>query len=728
MPVQVPRLNHKLQFENEGWSEAGTPSRTGGESMASAGSPSARDTSRDDAVRVIVRIRPLNEREGDATSCPPAVAAQGHSNVVLLDPNRSEPYTIAIDHVLDPQATQIHMFQAAGCRIVEHAMAGFNTSIFAYGQTGSGKTYTMLGDVAREPDGSLSPGCGLVPRVFEALFAAIAEKEQMTQRGSSASSLRYSVKCSFLEIYNEEVTDLLNPSSTGLQIRDGDLKRGIYVQGLSENEVLNADDVLSLIQAGSENRRIAATRMNERSSRSHSVFTATIESHERTSGGVLRVRFAKMNLIDLAGSERVARSGSAGQQLSEVKSINRSLAVLARVISALVERQRRPTVHVPYRDSRLTFLLQESLGGNSRTCIIANVTPAPDSATETYGTLSFANGAKKIKCRAVVNEDRTGDARALAAENSRMEKLVAELQMQVEQADALFDQNNTAITAMRVEQGVLRRELGELRAQASRSTEDAAQLRTENAMLNAAIAADDEERERLLDEIEDAREAAMRAREEAKVLKHEVVAARNAAAEAAAEVAEARATRAAVEALFEEAKAEARRVQKEAQADSIAAATKEESLRRENETLRTHNDELTKELEKLRKDLTGKHSSVNNYKRMVGEIGRLIDWAQSPSSQQPGGSQNGAPGDAVGGHGMDRTGNYPSPAAMAALQVARMSLAANGGVEGGGGLALGDTTNSNNKYTKAGATAVIKEPVGGERNNRHNKPVMAIGT
>lgn len=719
MPPQIPRLNQII--ENEGWSEAGTPwtARTGRESMASAASPSTRDTSADDAVRVIVRIRPLNEREGDAATCSPALTAQGASTVMLLDPGRTEPYTVAVDQVLDSDATQDLMFEAAGCRIVDHAMAGFNTSIFAYGQTGSGKTYTMLGDVARESDGSLSPDCGLVPRVFEALFAAIALREQMTARGSSASSLRYSVKCSFLEIYNEEVTDLLNPAATGLQIRDGDLKRGIYVQGLSENEVLNANDVLNLIQSGSENRRIAATRMNERSSRSHSVFTATLESHERTSGGVLRVRYAKMNLIDLAGSERVARSGAAGQQLSEVKSINRSLAVLARVISALVERQRRPTVHVPYRDSRLTFLLQESLGGNSRTCIIANVTPAPDSATETHSTLSFANGAKKIKCRAVVNEDRTGDARALAAENARMEKVIADLQQQLEQAQSLFDQNNTAITAMRVEQGVLRRELGEARAQASRLSEEAVQLRTENAMLNAAVVAEEEERERLLDEIEDAREAAVRAREEAKALKEEVVAARNAAAEVAGEVAEARATRAAVESLLEESKSELRRVQKEAQADTIAAASREEGLRRENEAEKAKNEELAVELEKLRKELRGEHSSVNRYKRMVGEVVRLIDWTQaSPpagANFTTGGGPAAAP--ALAGHGMMAAtgGSKPSPAAAAALRVARMSLANGAREEGGGNATLGDATNAHNKNRASYKSVVIQEPAGRHR-------------
>lgn len=681
-----------------------------GSSSITAGSPSSECINSEDTVRVIVRIRPLNDREEENTAAasspsPIVVHAQGESTVVLEDPTRSDPYAVTVDQVLDADSTQDCMYAAAGSSMVQHCLAGFNTSIFAYGQTGSGKTHTMLGNLERGSDGPtrLSPDCGLIPRVFEALFAAIAEREQM-QRSTTSGTLRYSVKCSFLEIYNEEVTDLLTPSSTGLQIRDGDLKKGVYVQGLSETEVLNADDVLQLIAAGSENRQMAATRMNERSSRSHSVFTATIESHERTPAGVLHVRFSKMNLIDLAGSERVGKSGAHGQQLTEAKSINRSLAVLGRVISALVERQRRPSVHIPYRDSRLTFLLQESLGGNSRTCIVANVTPAADSAGETYSTLAFASGAKSIRCRAVVNEDRSGDSRALGAENARLGKLVQEMQQQVEQSQALFDQNNIAITSMRAEQGVLKRELNEAKATANRLSEEAAQLRADNAMLNSSMAAEEVDRERILQELRTAREAATkegesarRTSEELLILKEDLTSARAAAAEVASEVADARAVRATVEALLEESRAEVRRVRKEAREESIAAASREEGLRREAQTAKDKIEALATEVEKLRSQLLGKHSSVNRYKRMVGEIGRLVDWAQASA---PSGPSAAAAAAAVAVARSDITGApKPSPAALAALRVARMSL---GGGEGGHHVTtaasvpvpLGDATNS----------------------------------
>ena len=641
-----------------------------------------------------------------------------------------------MDHVLDTKASQETTFATVGNNIIDHCLAGYNSSVFCYGQTGSGKTHTMMGSIGREADGGLSPGCGLIPRVFESLFTSVAQREQQQE----SSMVRYSVKCSFLEIYNEDITDLLEPTSTGLQIRDGDVKKGVYVQGLSEHEVLNADDVLALIVAGSENRRMAATKMNERSSRSHSVFTATVECHQHggnggehgkyasTSGTTptptttsMVTRYSKINLIDLAGSERVGRSGAAGQQLVEAKSINRSLAVLGRVIAALVERQRRPSIHIPYRDSRLTFLLQESLGGNSKTCIVANITPAVDSVAETYSTLTFATNCKKIKCRAVVNEDRMSNGngaayaeeiKALSAENGLLAKMVGDLKQQLEQAQSLFDQNNAVINEMRAEQGMLRRELVEAKTHAARCAEEAAQLRSDNGMLSFTVESGESERERLQEELVSARETsvreaegARRCEEELSSMREQLASARTAAVEIQAEVAEAKAAKTATDALLDEVRAEVRRLQREAKEESVAAAAREEGLRREAVGLRHRVEELAGEADKLRKDLSGEHSSVNRYKRMVGEIGRLIDWAQASSSMnsaafaaaaaaaaeveaETGLGQTNGPlkmknNDtsgmnqtipAVRAGGMMATNGKPSPAALAALRVARMSL------------------------------------------------------
>ena len=193
----------------------------------------------EDAVKVVVRVRPMNDRETRECS-QTVVSTIEEKAVVLSDPcSRPEPYAVHVDRALGVDSRQEDVFETVGLPMVDHCIAGFNSTIFAYGQTGSGKTYTMMGTIERSEHGELHQESGLIPRVFEALFAAIAERERSAAVSGGGSSLRYSVKCSFLEIYNEEITDLLDPSATGLQIRDGDAKRGVYVQGLSETEVLN---------------------------------------------------------------------------------------------------------------------------------------------------------------------------------------------------------------------------------------------------------------------------------------------------------------------------------------------------------------------------------------------------------------------------------------------------------------------------------------------------------
>lgn len=311
------------------------------------------------SVNVVVRVRPLRAAEAGSSSVVSTVNQGDVHQVVLSDPSRdgSGPFTVQVDAALPSSSTQADVFGVVGWPMVDHCMDGFNSTIFAYGQTGSGKTHTMMGDIEDEQQ------AGLVPRVFARLFEAIRA------RASDGEDDSYTISCSFLEIYNEEVTDLLHTSSTNLQIRDGDVKRGVYVQGLSSHPVASLADVLRLIAFGSENRKIASTELNERSSRSHSVFTATI-TWEGVRAGVKTFRSSKLNLVDLAGSERVGKSGATGEQLVEARSINKSLSVLGRVIARLVDKQvgGGGNVHVPYRDSKLTFLLQVRfvVGGSLR--------------------------------------------------------------------------------------------------------------------------------------------------------------------------------------------------------------------------------------------------------------------------------------------------------------------------------------------------------------------------
>ncbi|KAK8964303.1 Kinesin-like protein KIN12B [Platanthera guangdongensis] len=270
------------------------------------------------------------------------------------------------DYIACETVNQEMLFRVAGLPMVENCMSGYNSCVFAYGQ------------------------------------------EEESRRDEK---LQYNCRCSFLEIYNEQITDLLNPYSTNLLIRE-DLRKGVHVENLKEFEVENVNDIVKLLIQGAANRKVAATNMNRESSRSHSVFTCTIESRwEKDSTSTLR--FSRLNLVDLAGSERQKASGAEGDRLKEASNINKSLSTLGHVIMVLADLANGRQRHVPYRDSRLTFLLQDSLGGNSKTMIIANVSPSMCSANETLSTLKFAQRAKIIQNNAVVNEDASGNVLAL---------------------------------------------------------------------------------------------------------------------------------------------------------------------------------------------------------------------------------------------------------------------------------------------------------------------------
>ncbi|CAH1450375.1 unnamed protein product [Lactuca virosa] len=357
----------------------------------------------DHNVQVLIRIRPLNGME---------ITSQGYNRCLKQESAQcltwvGNPETrFTFDHVACETIDQETLFKMVGEPMVENCLSGYNSCMFAYGQTGSGKTHTMLGEI-NNLEVKPSQYRGMTPRIFEFLFSRIIAEE-----GSRKNErLTYNCKCSFLEIYNEQITDLLDPSSTNLQLRE-DVKKGVYVENLTEFEVHTVGDILRLLSQGSANRRVASTNMNRESSRSHSVFTCVIESRwEKDSTSNLR--FARLNLVDLAGSERQKSSGAEGERLKEAANINKSLSTLGHVIMVLVDGANARTKHVPYRDSRLTFLLQDSLGGNSKTMIIANVSPSISSATETLNTLKFAQRAKLIQNNAVINEDASGDVEAL---------------------------------------------------------------------------------------------------------------------------------------------------------------------------------------------------------------------------------------------------------------------------------------------------------------------------
>ncbi|XP_064829221.1 kinesin-like protein KIF3A isoform X1 [Oncorhynchus masou masou] len=342
-----------------------------------------------DNVKVVVRCRPLNQKE----------RSMGHKQAVSVDENRGTitvnkletthepPKTFTFDTVFGPDSKQLDVYNLTARPIIDSVLEGYNGTIFAYGQTGTGKTFTMEG-VRAVPE-----LLGIIPNSFAHVFGHIAKAEGDT---------RFLVRVSYLEIYNEEVRDLLGKD----QMQRLEVKErpdvGVYIKDLSGYVVNNADDMDRIMTMGHKNRSVGSTNMNEHSSRSHAIFTITIESSEKGVDGDQHVRMGKLHLVDLAGSERQGKTGATGQRLKEATKINLSLSTLGNVISALVDGK---STHVPYRNSKLTRLLQDSLGGNSKTMMCANIGPADYNYDETISTLRYANRAKNIKNKARINED-----------------------------------------------------------------------------------------------------------------------------------------------------------------------------------------------------------------------------------------------------------------------------------------------------------------------------------
>ena len=290
---------------------------------------------------------------------------------------------------------QGRVFEDLGMDVVSNAFAGYNVCVFAYGQTGSGKTYTMMGS---ENDR------GLIPRICESMFL------KMVEGRSKVEGTTYKVEVSYLEIYNERVKDLLKKNSThNLKVREHP-SQGPYVQDLSKHLVMEYRDILRLMEQGNDLRTTAATNMNDTSSRSHAIFTITFVQAGYLSGMPYET-LSKIHLVDLAGSERANATGATGQRLKEGAHINKSLVTLGSVISALAEAGARAAAKpaaktfIPYRDSVLTWLLKDSLGGNSKTIMIATISPADVNHNETLSTLRYANRAKNIINKPTVNED-----------------------------------------------------------------------------------------------------------------------------------------------------------------------------------------------------------------------------------------------------------------------------------------------------------------------------------
>ncbi|NXR60611.1 KIF15 protein, partial [Rhadina sibilatrix] len=370
-----------------------------------------------DAIKVFVRVRPPSDRtaltDGDHGLCLSVLS----SNTIRLH-SKPEPKIFTFDYVANMETTQESVFSSVAKNIVESCMNGYNGTIFAYGQTGSGKTFTMMGP--SDSDNFTHSLRGVIPRSFEYLFFLIEREKEKAGSGKS-----FLCKCSFIEIYNEQIFDLLDSASAGLFLREH-IKKGVFVDGAVEQVLSSAAEAYQVLTTGWRNRRVASTSMNRESSRSHAVFTITVESMEKNNE-VVNIRSSLLNLVDLAGSERQKDTHTEGLRLKEAGNINRSLSCLGQVITALVDVGNGKQRHICYRDSKLTFLLRDSLGGNAKTCIIANVHPGSKCFGETLSTLNFAQRAKLIKNKAVVNEDTQGNVSQLQAEVKKLKEQLAQL-------------------------------------------------------------------------------------------------------------------------------------------------------------------------------------------------------------------------------------------------------------------------------------------------------------
>ncbi|XP_039271184.2 kinesin-like protein KIF3B [Styela clava] len=340
-----------------------------------------------ESVKVVVRCRPLNQKE----------IAANHDRVVNMDVKSGQiliknpkatgeaERSFTFDAVYDWNSEQTDLFEETFRVLIDSVLGGFNGTIFAYGQTGTGKTYTMEG-VRNDP--ALR---GVIPRSFDHIFTHIARTKDQ----------EYLVRASYLEIYQEEIRDLLaKDQSKRLELKERP-DTGIYVKDLLSFVTKSVKEIEHVMNVGNQNRSVGATNMNEHSSRSHAIFVITIECCETGVDGENHIRVGKLNLVDLAGSERQSKTGSAGERLKEATKINLSLSALGNVISALVDGRG----HIPYRDSKLTRLLQDSLGGNAKTVMVANIGPASYNYDESLTTLRYANRAKNIKNKPKINED-----------------------------------------------------------------------------------------------------------------------------------------------------------------------------------------------------------------------------------------------------------------------------------------------------------------------------------
>lgn len=379
-------------------------------------------------IQVFVRCRPLNSHERRSVV---DVVRERHE-IKVLDRSKSTQDTknFYFDEVFDTDSEQCQVYHSVVKPLIDQVLLGFNCTVFAYGQTGTGKTYTMEGNRSEnELHWEEDPSSGIIPRAISQLFDTLKDTDN-----------EFTVRVSFIELYNEDTYDLLSAidDTTKLKIFDDAQRRGsVIVGGLEEIIVRSKAEIYDILRRGSAKRQTAATLLNACSSRSHTVFSLTVHIREGNMSGEELLKIGKLNLVDLAGSENIGRSGAQDKRAREAGNINQSLLTLGRVITALVEK--RP--HIPYRESKLTRLLQDSLGGKTKTSIIATISPAQTDLEDTLSTLDYASRAKKITNKPEMNQRLTKKA-LLREYTQEIERLRRDLQATREKNGVYIEEEN----------------------------------------------------------------------------------------------------------------------------------------------------------------------------------------------------------------------------------------------------------------------------------------------
>ena len=385
-------------------------------------------------ITCYVRCRPLNSRELELNANCIEISKDKKS---ILLKNYEHNYTY--DKIFTAETDQKTIFQEIGLPLVKKFLSGYNSTIFAYGQTGTGKTHTIIGPLESLFDDK-NENFGLIPNILNFLFEQKEEAKKIIKESTKekVEKADYNLSCSCIEIYNEQLIDLLNNNTQFekadeiLKIRE-DPKKGMYIENLTEQEINSAKKAKELLISGFKNRHVASTSMNRESSRSHLIYTLFLSTEIELGDGVVIMRSSRMHLVDLAGSERQKYTNTQGQRIKEAGNINKSLSILGNVINAVIEFNEGKTKFVPFRDSKLTYYLKDSIGGNSKTVIIGNISQSYIQISETQSTLNFIQRAKMIKNKAKIVENVNDIVKMLQNEIKNLKQTNEDLNKKIEE-------------------------------------------------------------------------------------------------------------------------------------------------------------------------------------------------------------------------------------------------------------------------------------------------------